>query len=164
MLKWISNWQKLPPHWLLAKWGLVPGDISGQLPYYFLAYFKQFGILRKKRNCFSCPFQINKVVRKNLITVLSKSFLVHQSWIVFSPFDYNKRLRKKSLSKNAVFLKERKQKSKEGVSHVTQWMRVLWLIDGILFLIQTDKEWLNDKWNLNWICKKFIFYFQTAQK
>lgn len=25
----------LSTHWLLAKWGSVPGDISGQLPYYF---------------------------------------------------------------------------------------------------------------------------------
>ena len=35
---------------------------------------------------FFCTPQINKVVRKNLITVLSKSFLVHQSWIVFLAF------------------------------------------------------------------------------
>ena len=48
---------KLTPHWLLAKWGLVPGDSSGQLPYYFSAYFKQFGILRKKEIVFLVRFK-----------------------------------------------------------------------------------------------------------
>ena len=67
-----------------AKWGPVPGDISGQLPYYFQAYFTQLWFLLYIK--FFCTPQINKVVRKNLITVLSKSFLVHQSWIVFLAF------------------------------------------------------------------------------
>ena len=62
-----------------AKWVLVPRDISAQLPYYFQAYFTRF--FQERIPLILLP---SDVIRKNQITVLSKSFLVNQSWNVFS--------------------------------------------------------------------------------
>lgn len=93
MLNSIPHWFKFQASFLLI--GCLLNEVlsletyQDNCPIIFKHILHNLGLFWKEGRLFSCSLQINKVVRKNLITVLSKSFLVHQSWIVFSRFYYN---------------------------------------------------------------------------